>query len=713
MPIGRRPTAISSPAKTGLGGGSALALSDRLLTGAIRNTKLVTNNLLGGSLVTFTADALTVKNGNTSTSNYAWVVLSTNGIKIGDLENRKLYWEVTGIQTGGGTTNVGATVIPPTLVSNLSNSTSYFSMYFNGAYGSAKGGVNYSGVANPANPGLTGTISFILNAATGDLILYVNGVVQNNGLPYTTFNKGEIVYPYIGLLPYNDNLTINYGASAFKYTLPLDTVPFDSTVPAILVAKANQFDKIIKSVVDYDIRPKIEEVFSTNLIIYGNTRATVKNDLNLLYRSGLVLENVIDGGYNWTLSSSLRGSNRSLANTTGSEIIGSGISFNQDGFSTVSYSSTQYSSRGIAYTFIANPYFFNTITWFGTGVNNRPLQHGLKIPTGMIVGKPISDPNTGYDWYVWHRSITHMAYFNSSAAGSTTRFILDGTDLTNFIVQGNANVNGQTHEAFIFGHDTSPKGLIQCGIFSSEGPNASGTINHGWAEGVQFIIHKRVIGSGSIAGGNWFVYDTVRNVGFTGPDLYSILSGASTETASTGDGYNNISDSNGVLTIGNTGFGASDYIYVIIRAKTPTPITNAPVIASFSQSSTAGPTYTATIANMAAGTNTDAQTVAATNSQANQFIQAALSASTFVKSVTIGSPNSSITAVSSINGAQIQFSNDGGTTFTPIYTIAGFVASTNNNLVKYVIPINQNCTHIRVFRAASGPSVALSQFYVT
>lgn len=719
MPIGRRPTAISSPAKTGLGGGAKALFSPgdlKTITipsvdgGAFDNT-LKDNN------ITFTNNRLTAQSAQFTNGRYQNAFAPR--INYSTLVNT-VYIEFL-LETSFTYSSIGLTNDANSMLSNavMAGNTGLYSIGLLGQSNDLKLRRNGSVVFNyGVNRVLMAGDYVGISFSSTRWSFYLNGV----GLSffgYTNFiTDSGFYYPVVSLYGDQngnfDRVTLNTGTTAFKYQ-PAGTVGLGNLAYPLVVS-ATSFNKTIKSITDYDIRPKVEEVFSTDLIIYGNTRATVVNNLNLLYRNGLVLENVIDGGYNWTISSSLRGSNRSLANNTGAEITGSGITFNQNGFSTVSYSSTQYSSRGIAYTFIANPYFFNTITWSGTGTSNRPLQHGLNIPTGMIVGKPISDSGTTYDWYVWHRSITHMPYFNSSAAGSATRFILNGTDLTNFVVQGNANVNGQIHEAFIFGHDTSPTGLIQCGIFSSEGANAKGTINHGWAEGVQFIIHKRVMGSGSIAGGNWFVYDTVRNVGFTGPDLYNILNGANPETASTADGYNNISDSNGVLTIANTGSGASDYIYVIIRAKSNTTNTVIPLV-STSQSSVwaGGEGYRATLTSLRNINNSD-QIIIATAPETNPFIQVNLAQSTFVNFLNLGTPNPQYAGnpynISYANGANVQFSNDGGATFTTIYTTAGLVASSNGNLVKHVIPIGRNCTNLRLFKPFSD-AIAISQLYLT
>ena len=130
--------------------------------------------------------------------------------------------------------------------------------------------------------------------------------------------------------------------------------------------------------------------------------------------------------------------------------------FNSNGFSQ-NNSFNGYNASGSSYcawTFRKQPKFFDVVTYTGTG-SNTTISHNLGSVPGCIIVKRTDV--SGYDWRVYHRSLTSAEYsiqLNATTAEGSGPTIWNSTAPTStvFSVGTNASVNasGGTYVAYLF-----------------------------------------------------------------------------------------------------------------------------------------------------------------------------------------------------------------------------------------------------------------------
>jgi hypothetical protein len=183
----------------------------------------------------------------------------------------------------------------------------------------------------------------------------------------------------------------------------------------------------------------------------------------------------------------------------------------------------------------------------------------------MIIVKCTS---TGGDFAVYHRSNTgapETDYLRLNTAGATADDATFWNDTAPtdsvFTVGTNAavNTNTATYVAYLFAHDTSDDGVIQCGSYTGNGSASGPTVTLGWEP--QFILLKQSTGSG-----NWYIVDNAR--GFTTsddkplrPNLSDAEMGVQGTFQATATGF--------TINQSFTAYNASGqtYIYMAIRAE--------------------------------------------------------------------------------------------------------------------------------------------------
>ena len=232
------------------------------------------------------------------------------------------------------------------------------------------------------------------------------------------------------------------------------------------------------------------------------------------------------------------------------------------------------------------PKFFDVVTYTGNGVLGRVIPHGLGVAPGMIIVKSTSGSTTDYPWMVYHRGIGATKYLQleTTAAAATWQYAWNNTEPTDtgFTVSSNTNTNasGQTYAAYIFAHDPSADGIIQCGSFTTDG-SGNATVNLGWEP--QYLMVKPITGTY-----NWRIYDTARGFGaFPNPKQLLV------------DQSNAEDSGNAGTQINATGFkfesGASSttHIYLTIRRPNKPPTTGTEVYNAIARTGT-GATATVT-----------------------------------------------------------------------------------------------------------------------
>jgi hypothetical protein len=321
----------------------------------------------------------------------------------------------------------------------------------------------------------------------------------------------------------------------------------------------------------------VEDVFSTWLYTGNGSTQTITNGIDLAGKGGMV----------WAKSRSASSSNslydtvRGAGSAGNARVILSNSSvgqqgpnfdyvsaFNSNGFSiafdagggNINTNGTTYAS----WTFREAPNFFDVVTWTGDGAN-RTIAHNLGAAPGMMI---VKRTDTASDWAVYHRGFpspsTQYGILNNNLGTPTTATnVWNSTNPTAsvFSVGTNAIVNasGGTYVAYLYAHDTSSTGLIQCGSFTTDG-SANASVTLGWEP--QWVMIKDLADSQYYA-----IYDNMRG-------LTSAVSGSRQLFASTPAAEGN----NPVLAINATGFSinqyvSTSYVYMAIRRgpmRTPT-----------------------------------------------------------------------------------------------------------------------------------------------
>ena len=259
----------------------------------------------------------------------------------------------------------------------------------------------------------------------------------------------------------------------------------------------------------------VVKTFSTTLYTGNGSTQTITNGIDLAGEGGLVwikARSGVSGINDHQLIDSLRGGFNKLSSNLTSRQTSNGnliSAFNRDGFSLAGGSGVANGDATYAsWTFRQAPKFFDIVQYAGDGVAGRQIAHDLGVAPGMMIVKS-TNGTTG--WFVYHQNASASGRFARNAYGvlnNTAAFANDtnawqDTDptSTDFTVGLNSNQSGLTYIAYLFAHDPSDSGIIQCGSFVNMSPGQ--TVNLGWQP--QYIMVKRTDGAD-----NWVVIDTAR-----------------------------------------------------------------------------------------------------------------------------------------------------------------------------------------------------------
>ncbi|MBM3536901.1 MAG: hypothetical protein FJX55_03600, partial [Alphaproteobacteria bacterium] len=272
-----------------------------------------------------------------------------------------------------------------------------------------------------------------------------------------------------------------------------------------------------KSAAPSDDTLYIEDVFSTHLYTGNGSTLTITNGIDLSTKGGLVwFKERSPNAYTHSLFDTARGATYRLdTSTTGAQASNGGtIAFNATGFTTPNNEST--SSRSgenyASWTFRKAPEFFDVVTYTGTGVA-RTISHNLGVAPGIIITKRTDV--AGDDWATYHRSLGASSYISLNTTGASQATSTGWNDTaptsTGFSLGTSslANANGGSYVAYLFAHDTTSTGMIQCDSFTTDG-GGNATVSLGWEP--QWLLVKK---SGSTSGGvddRWHIYDTMRGI---------------------------------------------------------------------------------------------------------------------------------------------------------------------------------------------------------
>lgn len=305
----------------------------------------------------------------------------------------------------------------------------------------------------------------------------------------------------------------------------------------------------------------IEDVFSTYLYTGNASARSITNGIDCSTKKALTWikeRSAVAGSYQHFLFDTVRGAGNYLRTTqTAGQGTDSGMlsAFTSSGFSLGTTAETNVNNGTfVSWTFREAAKFFDVVTWTGDGVAGRQITHSLGTTPGMII---VKRTDTTSNWPVYHRSISsplNVVYLNLTTAASADSgpFNTAPTSSVFYVGDSTTNANGGTYVAYLFAHDTSADGLIQCGSFTTDG-SGNATVSLGWEP--QYLMLKA-----SSATDNWRIEDTIRGLSLTG---YSTLLANLSNAES--------SSSNTSKTLTATGFSltsqsaSTTYIYMAIR----------------------------------------------------------------------------------------------------------------------------------------------------
>ena len=332
----------------------------------------------------------------------------------------------------------------------------------------------------------------------------------------------------------------------------------------------------------------IDDLFSVYLYQGNGSTQTITNGIDLAGKGGLVWVKQRNStlGQTHALFDTTRGVNNELrASSAGAQFsaTNSVTAFNANGFSlgADSIGDVNYSGgTNVSWTFRKAAKFFDVVTYTGNGSATRAISHSLGQVPGMIVVKRTNDTS---NWCVYHRSLanTEYLYLNDTAAKASAQTFWGSTTPTasEFTVStsgGNGtNENTVQYVAYLFAHDTTTDGLIQCGSFTSDGSGNGSVTNLPWEP--QFILYKN-----SSSTGPWQMFDVMRGAAYGG----SVKLLANTSDAESAQNYTvptatGFSCTNGTLTASST------FIYLAIRRPNKPPTTGTQVYAAAGRTGTA------------------------------------------------------------------------------------------------------------------------------
>ena len=318
----------------------------------------------------------------------------------------------------------------------------------------------------------------------------------------------------------------------------------------------------------------VDDVFSTYLYTGNGSTQTINNGIDLAGKGGAVWIKSRDVARNHLLSYPGNASNFVIPNsaTDPGAYDPSRISaFSSTGFSVGSSAGTNGNTEKYAsWTFREAAKFFDVVTYTGTG-SARTIAHSLGVAPGMIIVKCTS---TIGDWRVYSNGLTNAELLKLNTTDSkfsTTAWNNTSPTASVFSLGGvstGVNDSGQTYVAYLFAHDTSSTGIIQCGSYTGNGGTTDATgqnITLGWEP--QYLLVK----SATTTSGNnsWAILDTMRGWDMTEGNDRTVY--ANTSAAENAGLYGNPTSTGFRVWDSNVNASGVTYIYIAIRMPNKPP----------------------------------------------------------------------------------------------------------------------------------------------
>jgi len=313
----------------------------------------------------------------------------------------------------------------------------------------------------------------------------------------------------------------------------------------------------------------VDECFSSFTYTGNGSTQTINNGIDLAGKGGLVWIKGRSVASRHYLADTARGIAYKLSsNLTNAQVIDGTVgSLSSTGFGLSGAGTESPNESGqtfASWTFRKAPKFFDCLTYTGTGAN-RTIAHALGQEVGMIIVKGTSAVS---NWFVYHRANTaqpetdYLLLNNTTGTADDTIWNDTLPTASVFTVGSSAAVNnsGDTYVAYLFAHDSSADGIVQCGSFTTDG-SGNATVNLGWEP--QYLMVKS---SASVNG--WWIFDTARGMP-AAPATTPLVLQAQSTSSETSFGAQVAPNATGFAV---TALGTSvTYVYLAIRRPNKPP----------------------------------------------------------------------------------------------------------------------------------------------
>ena len=266
----------------------------------------------------------------------------------------------------------------------------------------------------------------------------------------------------------------------------------------------------------------ISQLFATTLYTGNATDATaITTGLDMSTNEGMVwVYNRGRGTAESKTANTVTGATKSL-NLSTVAVLATDVnglqSFDTTGFTVgTSNDFNQAADTFAAWSFVSAEGFFDVLEYTGNGTTQN-IAHSLGVVPGAILVKNQDGSNSSNDeWWLYHRSLNggttpedyaiSMADSNDPESLDVNRWNSTAPTASVFSVglSNQTNKSPSNYTAYLFGHDASNGGVVQCGGYTGNGSATGPTITLGWEP--QWVLIK------SASSNQWgVIYDNVRD----------------------------------------------------------------------------------------------------------------------------------------------------------------------------------------------------------
>ena len=246
----------------------------------------------------------------------------------------------------------------------------------------------------------------------------------------------------------------------------------------------------------------------------------------------------------------------------------------------------------VAWSFKAAPNFFDVVKYEGTG-SARTVAHSLGSAPGCIWIKNLDQSDS---WAVYHRANTaapetdYLILDTEAVTADNANWWNDTAPTSSVFTVGTdhaVNASGENYIAYIFGHDTSSSGMIQCGGYTGNNSTTGTVVDIGFEPQWIFIRHTDANGNSA------HIFDSPRVVKTGGIDNFIAPNANQDEQTSADKIEFNASGFQLKQADGALNGDGNKYIYIAIRQNNMKTITDATEVFDVKQGRDSQPAFNA------------------------------------------------------------------------------------------------------------------------